>query len=251
MKFSAIGFTLGISISLCCAQSSMFDEKGLSKTSAAYHQYRLEETQPTYSLKKVKALIAKIKFKENKEGEGGLESLDPKVFKSLSNQAMFTYCMLHGEVSSQNCDGMPAVLNEEKKLFAFPPGPFGEEADWSDNQRAFLHAHRSTVLGFLRQTMGQKKRAGNNLKKAIIELDAVELIPDMASLYKQSHKDHDLLSVMSVLMKNRKFRRYTTSDVYRKLYYGETNYKSSIPLTPYVEHLILSDALAMAHLHRS
>ncbi len=252
MKTCLSASVFALSISLCAAQSSQYDEKGLTQKSAAYHHYRLYENKPPCELKKITALISKIKLKSDGAGdESETSALDPKVFMRLSNGAKFTYCMIHGEISGQNCDGMPAVLNEENKIFAFPPGPFGEEADWSDIQRAFLHSHRGTVISLIRETVHQQGRVGVNLKKAIIELGAIELIPDLVQMYRHSSKDRDLLTVMSVLMKNLNFRRYTRSDQYFKLYSGETNYKSSIPLTVEASKRIQSDAMALYRLHRS
>ena len=247
MKLSPTALILALSVSMCSAQSNPNDEPGVTKKSLAYHAYRLQETQPPFALKKVKALIAKIQYKEDKDsgGSSGTAALDPKVFQSLSKQAKFTYCMLHGEVSSQNCDGMPAVLSEESKLFAFPPGPFGEEADWSDAQRDFLHDHRGTVITLLRQTMRLRGRLGPNLKKAVIELDAVELFPDIVRMYKQSSKDHDLLTVLSVVMRDLKYLPYMKSDIFRKLYNADTNYKTSIPFTAGAAQTIISNAMTL------
>jgi hypothetical protein len=157
-------------------------QEEMPKTSSASKQYRLYReaiSMPTYGLAKVKGLIKKIK--PDKEDN---TRLSDKVYGSLTVEERFTYTMIHGEDSSQNCDVMMPVVDEEKKIFKFWPDAFGGEAVWSDRQRQFLTNNRKRVIELLRATMKLRERAGANIKDAVLELKANELIPDLIAVYK-------------------------------------------------------------------
>src|SRR5471030_2019879 len=129
------------------------DPEGLTLKSQKYHQSRLAYTTPTFELAKVQKLMKSLKKKSDEGGDSGTEALPSKVFNSLSTAVKFTYCMLQGEVYGQNCDGMPAVLGEETKIFAQPPDNFGNEEHWSDRQTGFLHKNRGSVIALLQRTI--------------------------------------------------------------------------------------------------
>ena len=202
---------------------------GVTKASAAYHESRFTETAPVYALAKVRKLIKGIKPTKINDDESSL-ALSAKVFEGLSVQAKFTYCMIHGEVSTQNCDMMPAIVGEENKIFARIPGAFDSEQSWSDRQTSFMEKHRETLIDLIRATIKSQHQVGVNLKHAILELDASSLIPDLVAVYKQTHqRDNDILTVCCLLMKSGKYKPFVTSQSYRKLYGDENaSYKSYI-----------------------
>ena len=219
---------------------AQFDPPGITKASKAYHAYRMVETNPSYGLTKVESLIKRIKA-----GSDDNQMMAAKTFNTLSVPDRFTYCMTHGEVFSQNCDGMPATLGEEKMLFGHPLGPWFEENQWSDRQKSFLHHNRSAVIGLLRSTIRSNSRVGCNLKMAITELDAWELIPDLAASYNRAKKDGDILSVFFLLMKDGKFKPFLTSTTYKKIYSDEdASYKSSIAYNSENAQLTIQRAMA-------
>jgi hypothetical protein len=153
--------------------------------------------------------------------------------------------MIHGEIQTQNCDGMPATLGEEAKIFGHPVGPWGEEQAWGDRQTAFLHKNRTKVIGLLRSTMRSRERVGANLKKAIVELHAYELIPDMVSIFNRDKKDNDILSVFFLLMKDGKYKPFLASATYHKLYADEdASYKAFVVANPENKQLTISRATA-------
>lgn len=67
--------------------------------------YRRKMTIPPYGLDKVKAMIEKMSFVEDKNHtDAGITALSSTAFIQLSLREKFTYVMIHAETSSQNCD---------------------------------------------------------------------------------------------------------------------------------------------------
>lgn len=221
------------------------DPPNLTLKSQKYHELRLSQTTPTFELAKVKSLMKSMKKREDEGGDSGVMALSAKAYRSLSTGGKFTYCMLHGENFGQNCDGMPAVLGEESKIFAQPPAAFWNEADWSDRQRNFLHSHRASVIGLLRLTIRHQHQIGVNLKKAILEIDAFELIPDIVAEYKRSSKDRDQLSVLSLLLKHARYEPYVKSPLYIKFYGEEASYQTAVPIHEDIVRFIIKCALSL------
>ena len=217
-------------------------ETDLSAATKQYRAYRVQNTEPSYGLAKVKAAIRQTKPTKGEDMDSVV--LAPSVWTRLSTAERFTYCMLHGEVSSQNCDEMPWIVDEEHKVFAYPPSFHDAEESWSKRQLAFMKGNRTAVIRLLRETMAAKERVGVNLKNAITEIGAFELIPDLVKLYDRDHKDQDLLSVMAVLMKEGKDKPFLASITYRKLYGPEANYQSFIVANPENQKLMTDRAMA-------
>lgn len=207
--------------------------------SLKYHAYRCESTDPAVPTARVKSLIKHIKPDQDDN-----RALADKVYNSLTVDEKFAYAMLHGEDFSQNCNEMSVLADEQKKIFAYPPGAFGDEAVWSERQRKFLKDNRSQVISLLRSTMKKKHRAGVNLKQAIVELNAVELIPDLVSLYKSQRKDHDILTVLMLLMKEGRFKPFMESASYKKLYGDDSNYQAYLVANTANQDLVMERALA-------
>src|ERR1700722_14967301 len=148
----------------------------------------------------------------------------------------FTYCMLHAELASQICDEMPATLYCEKRIFAYPADSFGNET-WSERQVDFLAKHRSEVINLLRVTIRRANRVGSNLKMAIMDIGAWELIPDVLAVYQRGWKDNDIPSLLCRLMDEPGYAPFKQTEIFRKLY-GKTSqgYKSFIGATPENKH---------------
>jgi len=229
---------------LTLSTTTSFAQDGEPQVSAAtkrYHEYRYENTEPTYGLGKVKAAIKKIKRNPKDEED---QSLPTPIFNALSTKEKFTLCMIHGEVASQNCDGMPWIVGEEKKIFAQPVGFFNDEEMWSDRQTKFLQTHRGEVIGMLRETMRKKSRVGANLKAAISAVHANELIPDLVKVYRKDRKDQDILTLLMVLMKDGQYKPFLASPSYRKLYGKDANYQSFVEANPANQKLTIDRAMA-------
>jgi len=239
MKFLVLLFVALITATSVFTQE---EPKGLTAASKAYHDYRLTETEPSFEKDKVLDLIEHIKPTEGTDVDNFV--LATKTYNALSIRAKFTYCMIHGEVSSQICDIMPGILDEEKKIFAEPLDAFGNEQDWSKRQLAFLHSHRREVIGLLRSTIISNNRVGVNLKKAIVELDAYELIPDMVTIFNKAHRDQDILSVFCVLMKSGNCPPFLKSITCQKLYGKASDYQSFIVGNAANQQLTIKRAMA-------
>jgi hypothetical protein len=173
---------------------------------------------PPYGLGKVKALIEKIKSQNDPEGgDESTEALDPKVYASLSFNERFTYHMIHPESFSQNCDILPMRADEEHRIFGHLQDIFGE-FDWSEHQLKFLKDNRDSVMQLMKPVIEKDKKIGGNFKEAIVEMNANELIPYLIDFYNREKKDHDILTVLMLLMKNNNYPEFMNSPSYKKLY---------------------------------
>ena len=236
MKHATIAVICLLGTTLATGQDDMAKA---GKASEAYRAHRELITKPSFGLAKVEALIKKYKLRDKEEGP-----LPAAEYKKLSSKEKFTYHMIYGEVSSQNCDAMPTFVDEEKHIYAYPPGAFQDERGWSDAQMAEIKRNRNAFLPLLQQTI-LKGKIGCNLKQAILELEAFELIPTMCDVYKRKRYDHDILSVMMTLMKEGKFKPFLESASYKKLYADEeSSYQSFLVANKENQDLIMSRATA-------
>ena len=210
------------------------------KASEAYRTFREAVSKPSFGLAKVEALIKKYKLRAEDSEDG--KPLPAAVYSKLSVAEQFTYHMIFGESYSQNCDAMPTFVDEEKHIYAYPPGAFQDERSWSEAQMKTIKKNRNAFLPLLQQTM-IKGKFGCNLKQAVIELQAYELIPTMCDLYKKKRYDHDILSVLMILMKEGKFAPFMESASYKKLYADEeSSYQSFLVANKENQDLIMSRA---------
>lgn len=241
--------SLLVLVTLAAASALAQDVKPSDVSPAArrYHDFRQAATEPSFGLTRVKALIKAIKPSLKPGEDQDSQTLATPAWNRLTDAEKFTYCMLHGEVSSQNCDMMPWVMDEDKKVFSNPPPFNAGEQDWSDRQRAFLTKQRPEVVRFLRSTIREKGRVGVNLKAAIKELDAYELIPDLVKVYERDHRDQDILTVLALLMKDGKDKPFLDSITYRKLYGPDANYQSFVLANEANQKLMVVRAMAYYH----
>ncbi|MBC8065025.1 MAG: hypothetical protein H7Y17_09360 [Chlorobia bacterium] len=229
---------------IAVAVPSLFAQEDMSaqpsKASQKYAEFRHQDVEPTYGLAKVKAMVKRLK--EDKDMNRYLPDKD---YAALSFEEKFTFAMIHGEDFSQNCDAMPAIMDEHKKIFSFFPSAFDDEVAWSQRQRDFLKGNRAKVIALIKDTILTKKRVGSNLKSAILELNAVETIPVLVTTYNRDRKDHDILTLMMVLMKENKFPAFLKSSTYRRLYGDEDNYMSFVMATPAIQRETINWATSL------
>ena len=209
-----------------------------SATSRRYHEYRQAISEPAHHLAKIKTISKKIKA--DKEGNTRLADKD---YEALTFEEKFTFNMIHGEDSSQNCDAMMGIMSEERKIFKYIPDAFGDEITWSVRQREFLKSNRDKVIPLIRATMNLRQRVGANLKDAIMEVNGIELIPDLIATYKLKRKDHDVLTLLMLLMKEGDFSEFKASASYTKLFGENANYKSFLDASPANQKLIMERAM--------
>jgi hypothetical protein len=205
---------------ICAAQD---DNPNVPAASVKYHQYRLEITEPVWGLKKVEAMIKAIKPTDDDS-----QPLTTAKFNSLSVDEKFTFTMIHGEAMDQNCDPMPGIVGEERMIFGQLPGNFDYTMAWSDRQEAFLKNNRAKVIALIRATMKNHPHVGLNLKHAIVEVDAYEMIPDIIKAFNRNKKDLDMLTTLFLLMKDGKYKPFLESETFKKCYGPNADYKASV-----------------------
>lgn len=216
--------------------------KEASASSQAYHKYRQKSTIPPYGLAKVKKLVSGIVYLES-DGSNGTSSLSNKAYLALSLREKFTYHMIHAEVSSQNCDVSPPILEEDKKIFGNLPDAF-DEAAWSERQENFLVNNRDSVLALIKASVSRTNRVGLNYKAAIVQVNGKEIIPFLIETYKRDQKDYDILTVLMLLMKKGEYKPFMTSASFVKLYGSKSTYLSFIDHNKANEELIINRATA-------
>jgi hypothetical protein len=209
-----IPFTLLLLIAGLPVLAQEEEYKEASKESQAYHKYRMFNAQPPYGLNKIKPQLKSLQLND----EDMTEALSAKTYQQLSLREKFTYHMIHGEVFSQICDVIPQIQDEQKKIMGYLPETF-DEYHWSDRQLKFMVANRDSVLALIRSGIAVDKRIGLNYK-----LNATEMIPLLISTYNIQKKDHDILTVLMLLMEKNKYPAFFTSISHTKLYSKERDY---------------------------
>jgi hypothetical protein len=210
--------------------------KQASKESQAYHAYRVKPTIPPYGLAKINLLVKKIKVDSEDNA-----ALSEKSYGTLSLREKFTYNMIHGESFSQNCDAMPSIQDEQKKIFAYIADAF-EEFAWGDRQTAFFTDNRDSVIALMKESILRTKRVGVNFKQVIAQVNAKEMIPLLITTYNLAKKDQDILTLLMQLMKDNKYEPFLSSSAYKKLYGDEDNYQSFLTLNKANADLIIKRA---------
>ena len=230
---------------LLCYAAMAQDDSDTAKAneaSLAYHETRLDDSDPPFSLNKILELISKLKPTETEVDDVEIVAPDQQTYLSLTLHEKFTYHMVHPESYSQNCDGMPAVVNEEKKIFGQLLDGFGEYS-WSERQRIFFLANRDSVIALMKYCIMTDKKIGLNFKHVIVDVSATQLIPLIIETYSITKKDHDLLTVLLLLMKNNEFPPFLISSSFKKLYGNkDANYKAYLNFNNGNEALIIKRA---------
>lgn len=210
------------------------------KESRAYHEYRQKLSVPPYSLKKIKSLIANIKSEEEFTRTTKLRA---KVYDNLSLREKFTYNMIHGESYYQICSMPRPIYDEHKKIFGRFALVYNEMA-WSERQRNFFKSNRDSVIKLMADCISQSNEAGINFKRAIEDLNATEMIPLLITTYNVTQKDHDILTVLLLLMQHNNDAPFMASEPYKILYGPDSRYISHLPLNKVNEDLIIQLATA-------
>ncbi len=211
--------------------------KEASKESQAYHEYRVHSSVPIYPSAKVKEAIKKYVKTDGDDNRVMREA----AYKALSVKDKFIYAMTYPEAYSQICDANPPIQDEHKKIFGQLPEAY-EDYELSERQQEFLKTNETAVAGFLKECINKKKRIGLNYKKAIIQMNGVSMVPFLIEFYNKEKKDHDILTVLMLLMKNNNYGEFLQSSGYKKLYGEEANYLAHLTLNKANVDLILKRA---------
>ena len=130
------------------------------------------------------------------------------VYNSFSPREKFTYNMLHGEWFSQNCEAMPPIQDEQTKIFSYLPDVF-DEFSWSDRQLEFFKANKDSVMEWIMTSASKNNRVGINYKHVILEINATGMIPFLIKTYSVTKKDHDILTLLMLLMKENNYEPFS------------------------------------------
>jgi hypothetical protein len=149
--------------------------------------------------------------------------------------------MIHGEAYSQNCDAMPPIQDEQMKIFSYLPDLFNEYS-WSERQQAFLKENKDSVITWIKECSSKNNRIGLNFKHTIWQLNATETIPYLISVYNITKKDHDILTLLMLMMKENSYEPFVMSPSYKKLYGETSNYQDCIKYNKANEELIIKRA---------
>jgi hypothetical protein len=180
-------------------------------------------------------------LKTSYEGyDEGHQTMPDKTYNSLTLREKFTYHMVHAENFSQNCDIFFAE-DEDKKIFGHLPDIFGD-TNWSDRQYKFMKDNRDSVMALIKESVLRSKRMGANYKYAIVEMNGWEMVPFLISTYNTDRKDHDILTLLMLLMQQNKYPVFVTSASYTKLYGDKAAYDSCLELNKANEDLIMQRA---------
>jgi hypothetical protein len=208
-----------------------------SKESSEYHSHRNDVSVPHYPSTKVKEAIKKYVKADGDDNQVMKEA----AYKALSVKEKFIYAMIHPEAYNQICDAMPPIQDEHKKVFGQLPDGYADYG-LSERQEKFLKDNKEAVIGFLKECIVKKNRVGINYKHVMVNINAVSMIPFLMEVYNKQKKDHDILTVLMLLMKNNKYDEFVKSTGYKKLYGEESNYLSNLALTKANTDLILKRA---------
>jgi hypothetical protein len=215
------------------------DYKGYLKEKANqdYHKFRQHLSYPPYGLDKVNTLIRKQVIQDSEDNL----VLKEKTYSSLSFREKFTYNMLNAESYSQNCDAMPPIQDEQKKIFGYLPDAF-DEYSWSDRQLDYFKNNHDSVVALMKQCIIKNNRVGVNFKHIISEINAKELIPLLVKTYSSSKKDNDILTLLMMLMNDNKYDPFLKSTACKKLYGDQSNYEGFLVLNKANADLIIKRA---------
>ncbi|HLK27487.1 MAG TPA: hypothetical protein VKT28_02815 [Puia sp.] len=206
--------------------------KNAHEENSKYQFSREEITIPEYGLNRVEKLI-----KDSLHKDDFRSALDEKKYQSLSLRERFTYNMINPEAYAQNCSFMPLVPDAQKKIFAELPIVF-EGFHFSKRQDDFFMANSDSVIEWMRYSIAKTKKVGMNYKRVIEYVNAKQLIPVLIEAYDADKKDHDILTVLMLLMDRNKYPAFLNSDLHKRLYDAkETPFKS------YVDYTLLNEAL--------
>lgn len=234
MQFRILLIALLSPTLLFAQEDEMF--KPASPESQAYHEYRLKTTTPPYGLSKVKALVANLKDDN--------PAITSQQYHALSLREKFTYHMIHAESYNQNCDIPPIIQEEQKKISGFLPEAFNE-ANWSTRQLDFLTGNRDSVMAIIKESAERSKRIGLNYKHALVEINAVEMIPYLISYFQRDRKDMDILTVLLLLMRKADYEPFKSSSSYTKLYGNEASFYNTLNYNKANEDLIVERATGL------
>ncbi len=106
----------------------------------------------------------------------------------------------------------------------------------------------SSVIALIKEYGIMADHLGVNFKHVIVNLNATSLIPFLIGNYLLHPKDHDILTVLMLLMEQNHYSPFLKSPLYATLYGSrESSYRQAIPLTMADQDLITRNANDFYH----
>jgi hypothetical protein len=185
-------------------------------------------TEPSFGLQKIKALINSArdsKLKEMHSSKGDTSDilfifptpLSEEVYSTLSLREKFTYNMISPESYWQNCtftfsswsdNQIPAQLPLVSNMY-----------NWSARQIKFFQANKDSIIEFIRLDGQPGRHLGLNDKTVIVYVNATAMIPLLQKCYRTT-KDCQILTALMLLMKDNQYAPFMQSDLFKQLYVG-------------------------------
>ncbi|MDE1191001.1 MAG: hypothetical protein PW786_02525 [Arachidicoccus sp.] len=239
-RLIALAFLLPVYI--CKAQNNGKSNTP-SEKAIAYYTSRKKISIPNYDYSKIEKIINKIKPTSEEDADGENYILNSNIYNRLSLREKFTYNMIHPEKYVQNYDSPQIEEDADKKIYAYPPEAFNNSY-WSKRQTDFFKNNRDSILFLTKECIENNNRIGSNYKQVIIDLNAIELIPVLIKTVKETETDHDILTVLNLLMKYGNYVPFTKSQMYETLYGSDdASSDSFISFNKENEDLILKNAM--------
>ena len=228
-------------LSYTSTQAQNQDSSGKSKVDTnSYALYRERISEPPYGLDKVKAFLAEKEVPYDSPSKEKKMLEWQKRYQQLSLREKFTAITIYKNQHFQICSHMGIYIGDEHKIFAQLLPSFSWGSIRSVLSSKFWKPYRDSVIFYLNDCISKDKRIGVNFKEVIVAINAVEMIPFITTSYQADSKDHDILTVLMLLMKNNAYRPFLASDLNKILYQDDdASYKSSVDWTPENEALII------------
>ncbi len=175
-------------------------------------------TIPPFEREKITTLIKQIKSDYNPVLDTETSELSTENYTTLTVEEKFTYTMMHGEIVTSE-----PIINENNESlgrgkisktinFTFP-----KQFIWSKRQLNFMQENREKCLSLIQEILSQNKYIGDNIKAAIIYLNAYETIPSLIDHLKNKPLDNSIITTLIQLMDKNKFPQLLSTNAYQAL----------------------------------
>jgi len=165
--------------------------------------------------------------------------LSPGAYGKLSLRERYVYHISYPEDYVQICGGLP-VGGDSDKIGAQLPFFYQRVYQWSRRQDQFFRDNKDSVLAWIADDVQHCSRVGLNYKHAIIVCGDKKVIPLLIATYQREKVDHDILTVLLLMMQKAKYPLLLRSNLYTALYGPQSNRRSEIVASPDNEKAILA-----------
>jgi hypothetical protein len=218
-----------------------------------FDRYAYSTPEPRLSeLLLIKGIGARAGFDTlDREVDSGFRRLllTSVLFRNMTLHERFIYNIIRPRRYTQNCtlhvaylaNGTATSVKPAKRLYAQLPVP-GSEYTWGDEQLSFFRDNRDSTLAWIREDIQRTRLVGLNYKTVLVEVNAVELIPDLLAIHDRQmvlrHEDDDIYTVIMQLMEKARYGPWLQTDLRKKLYGEDAVFWASVLCTPGLDLMI-------------